>query len=515
MIILYIVYFTFGLILTLIALVYYKLVYSQKRIYNAMKAQGIGGEPFIPVIGQLLDMVRANNNDRGLEYFEELQKKHGSCFLFGFGPLTRLILLDAELISDAFSRSKAVNYHKPIDLSNILKPIIGQHNLVLSEDEEHDRVRKMLNPAFHFVNLRSMISIMTDETVKAIDSLMKNISTVDQLSVEENFSSLTLSIIATSAFGQSIETIPRGKEVIYRIFNEAKDLIAYRTLRMINQVKFLSELPFWGKRTLDNGVKVINDFANQAIVDRRSGKSMSACCGQDILDLLLSAVDDQGESLSDEQIKDEILTFLLAGHETTSNLLTWATYVLTTNEDVLRACREEVDRILPKGTIPTFEQISELSVIEAVLYETLRLYSPIPFFARECIREHSISNTDGSIQLRIPVGTTIVVQAHALHRCEKYWPRPLEFDYTRWLRNPTTGLKPKLTHPFAYAPFAVGPRNCIGQNFAILEAKIILSMLVQRCDFTLTPGQRIVREMNGITMRPKYGMHARFKERDA
>jgi cytochrome P450 len=359
-----------------------------------------------------------------------------------------------------------------------------------------------------------MVPIMSNETIKAINSLLSTSSTTIPIRLDTHLSILTLSIIASSAFGQSFEMIPHAKEMICQGFNEAKDIIEYRTLRMINQVKFLDELPFWGKHIVDETRKKLNQFVNQSIIDRRSGKSSSLCSGQDILDLLLSAVDDQGEPFSDQQVKDEALTFVLAGHETTSNLMTWALYVLMLHDDVLQACHEEVDRVLPNGTVPTFEHLSDLQVIEAVLYETLRLYPSAPVFGRQCVKEHTIASSNGKLKIYIPVDTMIVINTYTLHRREDYWPRPLEFDYKRWIRDPVTGLKPKLAHPFAYLPFAAGPRNCIGQNFALLKAKVILAMFVQRCALKLVPGQTIVPEMKGVTMAPKYGLFVYIKKRD-
>jgi cytochrome P450 len=189
--------------------------------------------------------------------------------------------------------------------------------------------------------------------------------------------------------------------------------------------------------------------------------------------------------------------------------------MLMLHDEILQACREEVDRVLPNGTVPNFEHMSDLQVIEAILYETLRLYPAAPVFGRQCIKEHTISSSNGELKIVIPVGTLITVNTYALHRLEEYWSHPLEFDYKRWMRDPVTGLKPKLAHPFAYLPFAAGPRNCIGQNFALLEAKVILAMLIQRCTFKLVPGQTIVPELKGVTMPPKYGMLINLKKRDS
>ena len=514
MILLAIIYALFGLIAAFIAVIYWKIIRPQKRLYDILRAQGVSCEPFVPLFGQMFDVIRANKANKGMEYFNELAQKHGYYFLLSLGPLPRFFVLEPELLADVLSRSKAEYYGKTSFLVNIIKPIIGEHNLLISKHEEHERARLMLNPAFHAVNLRSMVPIMSNETAKTIDSLLAASSTTVPIRLDRQLSILTLSIIGSSAFGQSFERVPHAKKIISDSFDKAKDIIEYRTLRMINQVKFLAELPFWGKNIIDEAKKKLDEFVNQAILDRRNGDSSSLCSGQDILDLLISAVDQQGQPFSDEQIRDEAVTFVLAGHETTSNLLTWALYVMMLHDEVFQACREEVDRVLPDGTIPNYEHLSDLQVIEAVLYETLRLYPAAPAFGRQCLKEHTISSSDGNLKILVPVGTMIVINTYVLHRREDYWPRPLEFDYKRWIRNPSTGLKPKLSHPFAYLPFAAGARNCIGQNFALLEAKVILAMLVQHCTFKLVPGQIIVPDIKGVTMPPKYGLSAYVQKRD-
>jgi cytochrome P450 len=503
-----IAYLFLTIIFVSIFTIYWKLIYPGKRIYDILKNQGIPSEPFRPIIGQMSEIRRHREDGRLLEYHEKLTKKHGLIYLFYLGPYSRLLIQEPELISDILSRSHAQNYFKPADLSFRLKPLIGIHNLFVSNGKEHERARQMLNPAFHFNNLQSMISIMTNQTTKTIDILLQSST---KINLATQFSELTLSIIASSAFGRSFETIANAREMVARAFTETLATITYRASRMITIIPIVSKLPFWQKDIIDRGTREMNEFVNQIITDRRQGRSQSLCASADLLDLLLSAVDQQGQSFTDEEIRDQALTFVVAGHETTNNLMAWVMYELMTNSSVYQACQNEVDRILPNQTIPTYEHLDDLPIIEAVLQETLRLYPPAPFFARQCINEQTIG-TATDHPLHIPTGTTILINAYAVHRRAEYWPRPNEFDYTRWLRDPVTGLKPRLAHPFCYLPFAAGPRNCIGQNFAMLEAKVMLAMLIQRCHFELEPGQKIVPEIR-LTMRPKYGLFARISKR--
>jgi cytochrome P450 len=497
------------IIIIVIAVIYFKLIRPEKQLYDEFLAQGIGGEPYVPLVGQIPEFKKHADNDTVISYFAQLVKRHGHVFLYGYGPLTRLICNDPDLLADVFSRSNAQNYVKPADFSTIFLPIIGTHNLLVAEGSEHERARRMINPAFHHVNLKSMISIIADRTAKVIESLISEQQKTKSVNLQVLFNALTLSIIASSAFGADFETNANAKDVLCRTFAEVLDTTEYRSMRMINQIPFLSRLPFWRKNVIDSGTKKIGKFVDEIINDRRHQRSTSMCSGADLLDLLLSAVDNEGQPFTDQEIKEESLTFVLAGSETTGNLMAWILYILMTNDNVLKACRDEVDKVLPNGTEPTNEDLTELVVCEAIISETLRLYPPAPFFARHCIREHTIGTER---QLRIPKGATIVVNTILLHGRSDLWSQPLEFDYTRWMRDPKTGLKPKLPHPFAYLPFAAGPRNCIGQNFALLEAKIMLAMFVQRCNFEMIPGQKIVPEFR-ITMRPKYGLFANVSRR--
>ena len=501
-----------GSFLAVVITLYWKFIRPEKNLYDFYRSQGIPGEPFVPLVGQLSDIRRANQKDAGMDYRMSLVKKHGYIYVSGFGPWTRLWIIEPDMLADIFGRSHSQDYKKPYNTAAFFKPLTGIHNLLVSEGVEHERGRKMLNPAFHFVKLRSLIPIMVRQTNKAIHEMLFSSSQEYQivdLNIELN--SLTLAIIASSAFGKGFETMANAKEIVSRATTEVIEAMIYRLLRMIDQIPLISQLPYWRKNIIDRGSQEISDFVDQIISDRQLGKSSSACPGNDLLDILLSAVDEHGQPFNDREIKDQALTFVLAGHETTGNLLVWTMYVLMTHDHVLKACRDEVDRILPNGIEPTFETLNELFICEAVLQETLRLYPPAVFFSRECIREHYIGS-EGNRQLFIPAGAVILTNAYVLHRREDFWPRPLEFDYTRWMRDPVTGLKPKLAHPFCYLPFGAGPRNCIGQNFALLEAKVILAMLVQQCDFKLEPGQKVVPDVR-ITMRPKYPLKTKITKR--
>ncbi|CAF0720388.1 unnamed protein product [Adineta steineri] len=502
-------YTTFTLTFILLFIIYWKLIRPGKRIYDVLRAQGIPCEPFVPLLGQVPRLYKYNKQNRIMNFHEELCKKHGLIFMFGLGSYPRLVVQDADLIADILGRAHAPYYQKPRDLSSRLKPLIGLRNLLISNGYEHARARRMLNPGFHFENLRSMVSNMTDETTKMIDKLFESCGKT--INLEKELSFLTLTIIASSAFGGNFETMVNAREIVSEAFIAALDAIVNRSLLLIDQIPFFSRLPFWGKDIIDKGCEKALNFVEQIINDRKQGRSKNLCQNADILDLLLKAVDSHGEHFTDEEIRQEAMAFVLAGHQSTGDLMVWIMYVLMTNPSILNACQNEVDRVLPNGMIPTYEKLNELNICESIIHETLRLYPPIPFFVRQCIQDHTIKSKN--YQLNIPADATILINSYLIHREEKYWPRPLEFDYTRWMRDPETGLKPKLAHPYCYLPFASGPRSCIGQNFALIEAKVILAMFVQRCNFELEPkNQKIAMDVR-IIMRPKFGLFSKITKR--
>lgn len=491
--------------------IYWMLVRPQKFIYDALRSQAIPGEPFVPLFGQLREVNNATKNDALMTYHTELIQKHGHLFIMSLGPWTRIYVIEPDMIADILSRTSAEDFHRISDNGSTLRYLIGTHNLVMTNGFAHDRARKMLTPAFNAANVSSMIAIMSDQTAKAIEELLITSSENQFVDLQKEFQRLTLAIMAASAFGNGFENMIKTKNTVSSAFSTVLDAVQYRVVRLLDHMPIISQLPFWHKPQLDKGCQEISDFVEQAISDRRHGRSTKRSMNADLLDLLLSAVDDDGTPFSDKEVKDLSMSYLFSGHETTGNLMTWAMYVLMTNNDVWRACRDEVDQVLPDGIEPTYEHLGKLVVCEAVLHETLRLYPSAPFFTRRCVRDHII-NSDGHQQLRIPAGTFVALNTYALHRRADFWPRPLEFDYTRWMRDPVSGLKPKLAHPFCYLPFGAGPRNCIAQNFALLEARVILAMLVQRCDFQMEMDQKLASDIR-LTMRSKYGLRARLNKR--
>jgi cytochrome P450 len=220
----------------------------------------------------------------------------------------------------------------------------------------------------------------------------------------------------------------------------------------------------------------------------------------DLLALLMNAMDEDGGQMTPQQLRDEAMTLFIAGHETTAQMLAWTWFLLGGHPAAEERLHEELHRVLG-GRAPETADFGNLPYLQAVMNETLRLYPPAYIMARTSIESFELGGYD------FPVGTTVLMSPWVMHRDARYYDQPDEFRPERWLE----GLGSRLPAG-AFFPFGDGPRRCIGQGFALLEAAIVIGTLAQRFRFRLVPGHRVVPEPL-ITLRPRYGMcmslHAR------
>jgi cytochrome P450 len=250
-------------------------------------------------------------------------------------------------------------------------------------------------------------------------------------------------------------------------------------------------------RRLRNGLKTIGEVVEGLIASRE--RDPEADPG-DLLGLLLAARDEDGRAMSRAQVKDELVTFMLAGHETTANGLAWMWYLLCQNPEARDRLLAEVDSVLG-GRDPTAADADELIWTAACFQEALRLRSPVWMLEREAVADDEI---DGH---RIPAGATILVPVHLVHHDERLWPNPDRFDPHRFLPDRVHD------HPRgAYMPFGGGRRVCIGAGFSILEATLITAMIAQRFTLDLAPDARVAPETT-ITLRPRHGLPMTLQHR--
>jgi cytochrome P450 len=234
------------------------------------------------------------------------------------------------------------------------------------------------------------------------------------------------------------------------------------------------------------------------IRDRRA----SAAPSNDLLQTLLDAHDEHGARMSDVQLRDEVMTLFLAGHETTSNALTWTWYLLAQNPAVEHALMSELDQVLA-GRPPALSDLPRLPYTEMVVKESMRLYPPAWGIGRRAISDFEIGG------YRIRAGTNVFILQWITHRDPRFFPDPERFDPERWRVDPVrSGRIPR----FAYFPFGGGPRVCIGAGFAMMETTLLLAAIAQRYRFTLLPDPPVV-PFFSITLRPRHGLPVRIESR--
>jgi len=333
------------------------------------------------------------------------------------------------------------------------------NGLVTSEGAFWARQRRLSQPAFKQDRLANYVQAMGECTAGLLGQWRED-GTKAPLDIHQAMTHLTLDIVGRSLFGLDLR---RQSEAAGEAFTHALRGIGTRGPDRL-------QVPLWlptpgnirfgrARRTLDRMVyEIIRRF--------RAGEARDA--GHTLLGALMEAKDaDSAERMSDRQLRDEVTTLYLAGHETTANLLSWTFYALHQRPDVIARLREEIDRELPPS-LPTLEDLKRLQYARMVLSEVLRLYPPAWTIARNVIEDDEVSG------YRVPGGAFVLLSPFISHRLEEYWPHPERFDPERFAPESSTGR-----HPFAYFPFSAGPRVCIGKHFALYEAMLILGMLLR------------------------------------
>jgi cytochrome P450 len=221
-----------------------------------------------------------------------------------------------------------------------------------------------------------------------------------------------------------------------------------------------------------------------------------------LLQALLDAVDEEGDGkgLSEKELRDQLMTLFLAGHETTSNALTWTLYLLSQNPAAYQKLRDETDQVL-QGRPVTSGDLDALPYGEQVISESMRIFPPVAAIARKAHEDTEIG------PYSIPAGSEVVAWLYFTHRDPAVYPNPSKFMPERFSKEARAKL-PKM----AYLPFGGGPRLCVGHAFAMLEARLILATLVQTFDFSLVPGHKVTPKLQ-ITVAPKYGMQMKLRAR--
>jgi cytochrome P450 len=345
--------------------------------------------------------------------------------------------------------------------NRIFEELVGD-GILMSEDGLHDWHRRVMQPAFNRDSIATYAQSMTDLIAKWCDRRADG----ETISVRKEMQGLTLRIVLKSLF--SVE----GAEAD----EFAADLAEFgRTGEASHQsaepgasdpvLGLRGVLPFSDKKKYEKAVEKLDRFVYRMIDRRRQGGGRT-----DLMSYLLrkQAPGETEKALADKEIRDEVLTIVLAGHETVTNALTWTWYLLSTHPGVDAKLRSELGVVLG-GRVPSFQDVSRLTYTSMVFNEALRLYPPVWLERRRAIRDISFGG------YTIPFGSVVLISQYVMHHDPAYYANPEEFDPERWSAERRGGIP-----TFAFFPFGVGPRACIGEPFARLEAPLVISMVAQR-----------------------------------
>jgi cytochrome P450 len=460
---------------------------------------------------------------------------YGPIFNLAFGPKAFLVISDPVMARHILRESSPDQYCKGV-LAEILSPIMGK-GLIPADPATWRVRRRAIVPGFHKKWLNRMVTLFCDRAQILVDDLEKRSklkkSVVD---MEERFCSVTLDIIGKAVFNYDFGSVTKESPVVkavYRVLREAEhrssSFIPYWNLPyadqwMEKQLEFRQDMTM-----LDD---ILADLINQAVSTRREAsiEELEERDNQDDPSLLRFLVDMRGEDLSSMVLRDDLMTMLIAGHETTAAMLTWTLFELARGDPgLLREVQHEVRTVLAGKDRPDFDDIVAMKKLRYCLIEALRLYPEPPVLIRRARSEDTLPPGSSKLQGGIKVlrGTDIFISTWNLHRSPDLWENPEKYDPTRWERafsnpgvkgwegyNPDkiSGLYPnEQAADFGFLPFGGGQRKCVGDQFAMLEAAATLSLVLKNFefDFAIEPEKvgmktgATIHTMNGLMMRPR------------
>eukprot|EP00562_Extubocellulus_spinifer_P035192 CAMPEP_0178691922 /NCGR_PEP_ID=MMETSP0699-20121125/6918_1 /TAXON_ID=265572 /ORGANISM="Extubocellulus spinifer, Strain CCMP396" /LENGTH=640 /DNA_ID=CAMNT_0020337261 /DNA_START=22 /DNA_END=1944 /DNA_ORIENTATION=- len=479
---------------------------------------------------------------------QRYQQNYGSPYKLCFGPKSFLVISD-PVQARHILRDANTSYDKGI-LAEILKPIMGK-GLIPADPETWSRRRRQIVPAFHKAWLEHMVGLFGYCNVPLIASLNDIASNKGgKVEMEEKFCSVALDIIGKSVFNYEFGSVTNESPIIKAVYSALVEA----------EHRSMTPAPYWDLplanevvprlRKFNSDLKLLNDVLDDLIDRAKKTRQV-----EDIEELeqrnydkvedpslLRFLVDMRGADIDNKQLRDDLMTMLIAGHETTAAVLTWALFELTKNPECMAKAREEIDRVVGDRT-PTLEDIKGMKYLRLVVAETLRLYPEPPLLIRRS-REDNDLPKGGGREATVIRGMDIFISLYNIHRDERFWPKPDLFDpdrFTRKYTNPDipdwAGYDPakwegklypnEVSSDFAYLPFGGGARKCVGDEFATLEATVTLAMILRRFDFEFDPDfktdvdvmdhpmdlEHPIGMRTGATIHTRKGLHMIVKER--
>ena len=417
-----------------------------------------------------------------IAFLEDVARRYGDVVFFNVGPASFALLNHPDCVRDVLVTRHRL-FHKGLGLERA-RMLLGD-GLLTSEDARHLRQRRLMQPAFH----RERIAHYGGTMVRCAERRQQEWREGATFDVAAEMAAVTLSIAGFTLFDADVE---RDARDIGDALNAALGSFNLAVLPFGDR---LSQLPIPPARRFRAARARLDSLIYQLIADRRT----AGIDGRDLLSMLIAARDDDGDGtgMTDEQIRDEVVTLILAGHETTANALTWTWHLLAAHPDVEARLHAEVDAVCG-DRLPTTADVPSLPLTRAVFAESLRLYPPAYLVGRRALTAYDVPGTS----YVLPERTVVLVSQYLLHRDTRFWDEAERFLPDRWLGADNAG---GARHRYAYFPFGAGPRICIGEQFAWMEGVLVLATLARRWRFE-RHAHGVVRLQPIVTLRPRGGL---------
>ncbi len=433
----------------------------------------------VPLVGSLFDLRRD-----ALGFMARDFPKYGDVVRIRVGPMEAYVVshpADVEYVL----RGNHRNFIKNKGTRKVLAEVLGQ-GLVTSEGELWRRQRRLTQPAFQLGQIQKYSSVMVDFTTSMVNGWHPG----ETRNIHSDMMRLTLEIVAQTLFTASV-----GDKAA-RVGAALDALMKYWS-GLGAMFRWWKYLPTPGASRFRRAVRELDSIILDTVAQRRASGSGS----EDLLDRFLNARDEDGSQMTDKQLRDEMVTLLLAGHETTAAALTFCFYLLALHPEADARLAAELDEVLA-GRPPTVADIRDLRFTEWVVKETMRLYPPVPSVGREALADCEIGG------YHIPKGAQIAVMPWMTHRDKRWFGEDADkFRPERW-DNDLAARLPRC----AFYPFVDGPRICIGMHFAMMEAVLVLATVASRYRLELAPGYTL-KLNSSVTLRPRDGMPMILHER--
>jgi cytochrome P450 len=420
------------------------------------------------------------------KYTEEF----GATFRFYLGGLKQAIVSTDPAVIQHVLKTNAENYQKSEIQVKRMGHFLGK-GLLTTHGEAWRTQRRLIQRGFERKQLEILSTIMQDSLAESLREFDQQAS-LGPVDIYPQFMKMTFSMVAKSLFGAQLKG--EDIELVSHTIATVQEFIVRQTIQPYLNPWFAVS----GDLRRHEEMRVRADGILLEYIRKRRGQEP----GHDLLQILMDARYSDGHGMSDELVLSESMQLLVAGHETSSNALSWLLYLLSTRPDCLERLRQEFYSVLGDGSL-RYGDVAKFEFGTQVILEALRLYPPFWMVDRMAVADDSVGD------LAIPRGSMVIVFIHGAHHAARYWADPESFDPERF-----TKANEKLHTPFTHLPFGAGPRGCIGGNYAVLQILMILSELLRRYDLQLTPGQTIEpRPM--VILRPENGIRMTFTRKQA